>query len=79
MTQFDRPGTLEKLDALPRFARVAFAAACAERQMASYAQMTTNLDAFRSVSSANCSLCRIEIPASSSDDVADVRSWTRGS
>ena len=52
MLKYNEPRILEELSALPNFARVAFAAACAERQMADYARVATNLDAFKTVASA---------------------------
>ena len=52
MLKYDEPKILDELGALPNFARVAFAAACAERQMADYARVATNLDTFKSVASA---------------------------
>jgi hypothetical protein len=52
MLDYDESRLMESLENLPKYAKVAFAAACAERQMANYARVTRKSDSFELVASA---------------------------
>lgn len=68
MLNYDEPKLIKSLKTLPNYARVAFAAACAERQMAHYARVTTKSDGLDLVASALDSIWNELMGAPTSDE-----------
>jgi uncharacterized protein YjaG (DUF416 family) len=68
MIHYDEPKLIRSLETLPNYARVAFAAACAERQMANYAGVNTKPDGFDLVASALDSIWNELMGAPTSDE-----------
>jgi len=69
MIKYDEQKLIRSLEVLPNFARVAFAAACAERQMADYARVTRKSDGFGSVVAALDSIWSELMGAPTRDDI----------